>query len=84
MTFSRFLVGLIGIPLGFFILVYRVRIKDFVGRLDFFEQHFGPGGTWTAIALLGIVTSVFSFFWMLGTIQAIFLNTLGRFFFPLS
>ena len=80
MTFSRFLVGLIGIPLGIVIIYFRVPIKDFMGNVGWAEKYLGSGGTWTAIVFLGILTSVFSLMWMLGTLQSWFIENFGQFF----
>lgn len=80
MTVSRLLVGLIGMPLGFVILYFRVGIKDFMGNVSWAEKYLGQGGTWTAIVFLGLGTSVFSFLWMLGVFQAWFIDTFGVFF----
>lgn len=84
MTFNRLLVGLIGIPLGVVIIIYRMAIREFIGRLAWAEKYLGIGGTWTAIVLIGIATSVLSFLWMMGTLQQFFYETLGPFFLPSS
>lgn len=80
MTFERFIVGIIGIPLGFVILYYRVPIRDFIGNIGWAEKYLGTGGTWNAIVLIGLAVSIFSFLWMLGSVQVFFLNNFGVFF----
>lgn len=80
MTFSRFLVGLIGIPLGFVIIYYRVPIKDFMGNIGWAEKYLGKGGTWPAIVLIGLLVSFGSLMWMTGSIQDFMINTFGPYF----
>ena len=77
----RILVGLIGIPAGFLLLVYRAKVKDVIGDVGWAEHYLGAGGTWTAIALMGIASIVLSFMYMIGSFQTIFLNFFGRFFY---
>lgn len=76
MTF-RILVGLIGIPLGFLVLLYRDKVKDFVGSIDWAEKYLGTGGTWTALILIGVLTIVLSFMFMIGSLQDMILKLFG-------
>lgn len=78
--FNRILIGIIGIPLGFLIILYREKIKDAIGAIGFAEKIFGQGGTWTAIPLIGLGISILSFLWMIGSLQSIFIDYLGPFF----
>lgn len=80
MSFSRFLVGLIGIPLGILIIIYRVKIKDFMGNIGWAEKYLGQGGTWTALVFSGILISFFSYLWMFGLLQSSLVRYFGRFF----
>ncbi len=73
--------GIVGMVLGFCLLVFRPQIKRFVGRIDFAEQYLGMGGTWTALAIFGIALFVFSLMWATGTIQGFFNNNLSQFFY---
>lgn len=73
----RILVGLIGIPLGFLILLYRDKVKDFVGNIDWAEKYLGNGGTWTALILIGVLTIVLSFMFMIGSLQDMILKLFG-------
>ncbi|MDP2736766.1 MAG: hypothetical protein Q8O59_03255 [bacterium] len=79
MTF-RILIGLIGIPLGFLLLKYRERVKDWTGNIGWAEQYLGTGGTWSALILIGILTIVLSFMFMVGSLQTMFFGAFGRFF----
>ncbi len=78
-NFMRYLVGLIGFPLGLIIVVYRERIKNFTGDMAFAEKWFGQGGTYTWILLFGLAVSLGSLMYMFGTLQVIFLKLLGPF-----
>ncbi len=50
----RILVGLIGIVLSALLLVFRVRIRQFMGQIAWAEAKFGPGGTYTALLIAGV------------------------------
>lgn len=76
----RYLVFFIGFPLGLLIVVYRERVKRFTGDFQFAEQWFGPGGTYTAILIFGLVVSLGSLMYALGTLQALFAKIFGSFF----
>lgn len=76
----RYLVGLIGFPLGMVMVVYRERIKRFTGDAAFAEKWFGPGGTYTAILLFGLLVSIGSLMYALGALQSLFSGLLGPFF----
>lgn len=73
----RILVGLIGIPLGFLVLLYRDKVKDFVGNISWAEKYLGTGGTWTALILIGVLTIVLSFMFMIGSLQNMILKLFG-------
>jgi hypothetical protein len=77
---DRILVALIGIPLGFALMIYRVRLKEFTGNISFAEKYLGAGGTYSFFVLLGLVFFIFSVMYMFGTFQDIFSSTLGKFF----
>lgn len=76
----RFLVGIIGFPLGIAIVVYREKVKRFTGDAAFAERWFGPGGTYTAILILGLIVSFGSLMYGLGTLQALFAKIFDPFF----
>jgi hypothetical protein len=69
--------GLVGMIVGFLILLYRPHIKDFTGDIGFAESYLGAGGTWTFLALLGIGTFILSLMWATGTLQEMTLKVLG-------
>lgn len=76
----RFFVGIIGIPLGLLMVIYRERVKRFTGDFAFAEQWFGQGGTYTALIVVGILITIGSLMYMLGTLQALFATLFGPFF----
>ena len=67
----RYLVGLIGFPLGLVVVIYRERIKRFTGNFDWAEKYLGAGGTYSAIMLLGLLLSIGCLMYALGTLQAL-------------
>lgn len=76
--FSMVFQGILGMIVGFLILVFRPKIKDFTGDIGFAERYFGAGGTWTFLALLGAVIFIFSLMWALGTLQGFLMSTFGK------
>jgi hypothetical protein len=70
--------GIIGMAIGFLILVFRPQIKDFTGDIGFAERYLGSGGTWTFLAGLGALIFIFSLMWATGTLQSFLTNTFGR------
>lgn len=76
----RYLVGIVGFPLGLITIIYRERIKRFTGDFGFAEKWFGAGGTYTAIFLLGVICSIGSLMYAFGTLQLLLVKILG----PLS
>lgn len=73
----RYLVGLIGFPLGIIIIVYRERVKNFTGDMAFAEKWFGQGGTYTAVLIFGLLVSIGSLMYMLGAFQSLLGGILG-------
>lgn len=76
----RFFVGIIGFPFGLAIVVYRERVKRFTGDAAFAEKWFGPGGTYTAIMIFGLIVAIGSLMYALGTLQALFAGIFAPFF----
>ena len=60
--------GIIGVILSFLLIVYRVPVKHFIGEIGWAEQHFGPGGTFTALLLIGAFGFILSLMIMTGTL----------------
>lgn len=50
----RILLGLLIIVLGFHMVWKTTPYLDFIGRIDFAEDKFGPGGTHTFLKLVGL------------------------------
>lgn len=63
----QILVGLIGIPLGILILVYKERIVFTFGKMDWAEQRLGAGGTYNIWVLIGLGVIIGSFLYMIGS-----------------
>ncbi|MBI2638139.1 hypothetical protein HYW83_00960 [Candidatus Peregrinibacteria bacterium] len=75
----RYFVGFVGFPLGLVIVIYRERVKRFTGDFGFAESWFGPGGTYTAILIFGLIVSLGSLMYALGTLQALFIKIFSPF-----
>ena len=77
---DRIFVGLIGIPLGFAIIIYRYHLKQFTGDIAFAEQYLGTGGTYNLFILIGLAISILSLMYAFGTLQDFVSGTFGVFF----
>ena len=77
---DRIIVALIGIPLGFVIMIYRYKLKQFSGNITWAEKYLGSGGTYNFYILLGLVIAIISLMYALGTFQDFFTNYLGPIF----
>ncbi len=75
---NMFWQGLLGMIVGFLIIIFRPRIKDFTGDIGFAERYLGPGGTWTFLLMLGVLIFIFSLMWAMGTLQGFLLSTFGK------
>lgn len=75
----QILQGLIGMVVGFLILVFRPQIKDFMGSVGFAEEYLGPGGTWTLLVLIGGGTFFFGLMWATGTVQEFMVHYFSKF-----
>ena len=71
------LISLFLIVGGILMIVYTKPVVDFTGRFDFAERWFLSGGTYTFIKLIGLATSILSFMWLTGGLQAFLGATLG-------
>lgn len=69
--------GLLMMIGGFLILVFRPKIKDLTGAIDFAERWFGPGGTWTFLVMVGVGLFIFGLMWATGSLQSFLLKTFG-------
>lgn len=71
--------GLIGVILSILLVIYRVPVKHFIGNIDWAEGHFGPGGTFTLLLLIGLFGFFISLMIMTGTLDMLlggFVSTL--------
>ncbi len=44
----------LGVSIGLVVMVYTAPIVKIFGHMDWAEQRFGPGGTYTAWKLMGV------------------------------
>ena len=69
--------GILGMALGFAIVVFRVKIKDITGNIAFAERYLGTGGTWTFLWMLGLVIFIVSLMWATGSMQDLLIKYAG-------
>ena len=76
----RILLGLIGVVLSLLLIIYRTQVRGFIGQISWAENRFGPGGTYTALLLLGLFGFIFSLMYMTNSFDFI-LSGIGFDFF---
>ena len=76
----RILIGLIGCALSLLLIIYRVPVRQFMGQIEWAEAKLGPGGTYTALVLVGILGFFFSITYMTDAFGVIFGESPTRFF----
>jgi len=64
--------GIIGIILSIALIIYRAPIKNFIGQIEWAENKFGPGGTYTLMLFIGIAGFFISLMIMTGTLNLLF------------
>jgi hypothetical protein len=78
---NKFIVALIGFPLSFIFIIYRVKIKRFTGNIGFAEKYLGPGGTYTLILFIGVGIFIATLLYITGTAQSFLKTVFGPIFF---
>ena len=43
----RIVIGLLGVVLSLALVIYRVPVRNFIGQIQWAEDHLGPGGTYS-------------------------------------
>jgi hypothetical protein len=76
----RIVLGLLGCVLSILIIIYRFQIRSFIGQVSWAENKFGPGGTYTLLALVGVFCFIFSLMYMTNSFDFI-LSGMGFNFF---
>jgi hypothetical protein len=77
---DRLLVVIFGIPIGLCFIIYRFQLKQFTGEIGFAEQYLGSGGTYNLYILIGILVFIGSLMYGTGSLQEIYLGTIGKLF----
>jgi hypothetical protein len=60
----RIILGLLGCALSILLIVYRFRVRGFMGQVKWAENKLGPGGTYTLLILVAISGFIFSLMYM--------------------
>lgn len=76
----QYVYGILGIIIGFLMIMYAYPIKRFTGAMGWAEKIFGIGGTATAIKVFGVLVIILSFLWMTGTLGDVIRSTIGPLF----
>jgi hypothetical protein len=77
----RYVLGLIGIAIGFLLIWKSEWIINNFGRIDWAEQHLGSeGGTRLMWKLIGLLVIILSMLFMFGMLQSILLAVLSPLF----
>jgi len=64
----RFLLFIIGVPLGMFFVRYARLIPRTIGYMGWAEERFGPGGSENVWRFIGIAVIIGSFLYLFGQI----------------
>lgn len=78
----KILAILVGVPLGMAIIKYRERVETWTGPVLFAEEKLGSGGTYTLIAIIGVLVVGLSIFYAVGALDILLQSILK--FFPFS
>ncbi len=76
---DKVLFALIGFPLSFLIIIYRAKLKNFTGDIDFAEKYLGSGGTYSLFVLVGIGLFFVTLMYITGTVQSVLSGLFGPF-----
>ena len=77
---DRILAFIIGVPLGFLIMIYRDQLKQLTGDIAWAEQYLGSGGTYNFFIIIGLVVTVLSIMYAFGSLQELTAGSIGVFF----
>lgn len=77
---DRILAFILGVPLGFLIMIYRYKLKQLTGDIAWAEQYLGSGGTYNFFILLGLVVTILSIMYAFGSLQELTAGSVGMFF----
>lgn len=77
---DRIFVVVVGVPLGFLMIIYRYHLKQFTGNIGFAEQYLGAGGTYNLFIVIGLGVAILSMMYGLGTLQDLVGSYIGPFF----
>ena len=69
---NKILVFLLGLPLGLVLMIYRYKIINFTGKIDWAEQKLGAGGSYTLVIILGMVIWIGCMMYALGSFDQLF------------
>lgn len=78
---DKILFAIFGFPVSFLLIIYRNKIKQFTGDIDFAEKYLGSGGTYTLILIVGVLLFVITLMYVTGTLQSFLKTTFGPIFF---
>ena len=73
-------IGIIGVIVSLLVLIYRVPIREAMGTFGWAEHYFGPGGTYTALMLFGVLGFFVSLIIMTNTMDFLVGGFIGQFF----
>jgi hypothetical protein len=77
---DKVLVFIFGVALGVLLIIYREKLQQITGDIDFAERYLGSGGTFTLYILVGLGAIILSVMYAFGTLQLIAGSSLGMFF----
>ena len=68
----KLLIFLIGFPVALLIMIYRAKIVQFTGKMQWAEEHLGAGGTYTLMIIFAMVIWIGCMMYALGSFDQLF------------
>ncbi len=75
----KLVIFLIGFPIALLLIIFRQKIVNFTGKLEWAEQKLGAGGTYTLIIIFAFLIWIGCMMYALGSFDQLF-GFLSRFF----
>ncbi len=76
---DKVIIGVLGLPVGLLMMIFRYKIVQFFGKIEWAERNLGGGGTYTLVIIVGVIVWIGSLMYALGTFHQL-VGFLGAFF----
>lgn len=69
---DKIMVFLLGFPIALLMIIYRYKIINFTGKIEWAESKLGAGGTYTLVVVLALVIWIGCMMYALGSFDQVF------------